>query len=237
MTVTKRRSTPPPTCGLCFASRFIRRKVSGARTPDNPPFAIWVEKEDFFMKTASRSRRATFRLVLDAMLAALTVVFGLYVTIRIGSTLELSLTSLPILFAAFLFGPADAVTVALVSSFIKQVTLYGIGPTTVVWMLPSVLFALIAGLGALLIRRSLHNPVRQRLAGVILTVVAELIFTLTTTAVIYFDAWFFQYSVKAVSVLLPIRLGGCALRTVLTAFCVWFLLPRVQKLMSKRNLS
>ena len=93
------------------------------------------------MKTTRYSKRSTVRLVLDALFAALTVVFGLYLTIRVGNSVEVSLTSLPILFAAFLFGPADAVTVAVISAFIKQVVLYGLGPTTVVWMLPSVLFA------------------------------------------------------------------------------------------------
>ena len=189
------------------------------------------------MKPANRSRRATVRLTLDALFAALTVVLGLYLTIPVGNTLEISLTSLPILFAAFLFGPADAVTVAAVSAFIKQVVLYGVGPTTVIWMLPTILFALIAGIGALPIRKYVRNPAKRALSLALLTVAAELIFTLTTTAVIYFDAWFYHYSVKAVTVLLPIRLASCALRAAVTSLCVRFLLRRIQKLMSKRNLS
>lgn len=189
------------------------------------------------MKTATRSRYATVRLTMDALFAALTVVLGLYLTIPLGNTLEISLTSLPILFAAFLFGTADAVTVALVSAFIKQTVLYGIGPTTVIWMLPAILFALTAGVGAWFIRRSTQDPARRGTALLLLTIAAELIFTLTTTAVIYFDAWFYQYSVKAITVLLPIRLANCALRAAITVLSVRFLLPRIQKLMSKRNLS
>lgn len=187
------------------------------------------------MKTTRYSKRSTVRLVLDALFAALTVVFGLYLTIRVGNSVEVSLTSLPILFAAFLFGPADAVTVAVISAFIKQVVLYGLGPTTVVWMLPSVLFALMAGLLAIPVRRWTTTPRARTIGLVLLTVAAELTFTVTNTAVLCFDAWFYQYPRKALAVLIPIRLASCALRTVVTSCCVAFLLPRVQKLLSKRN--
>lgn len=187
------------------------------------------------MKATRKYRRKTERLVLDAVLAALTLVLGLYLTIRVGTAIEVSLTSLPILFAAFLLGPVDALTVALVSSFLKQVILYGVGPTTVVWMLPSVLFALIAGLLALPIRKYAASAPAGIIGLTLLTVLSELIFTIATTAVIYFDAWFYQYPPKALAVLLPLRLASCALRMMVTTCCVAFLFPRIQKMMSKRN--
>lgn len=183
----------------------------------------------------TRRHDALERLVLDALFAALTLVLGLYLTVRVGNIIEISLSSLPVLFAAFLFGTADALAVAFVGSFLEQLILFGIGPTTPIWMAPMLLLALLAGLLSLPVRRQIRNPLRRRIALAAVTVIAELIFSLSNTVALFLDAWIYHYSVAALATLLPARLANWGVRTVITALAIWFLLPPVQKLFAMRK--
>lgn len=116
--------------------------------------------------TANRSRRATFRLVTDALFAALYVVLAAYLTVKLP-VMEISLSTLPLLLAGFLFGPIDAVTVALIGSFLEQaLSQYGLTPSAPLWMLPPILLALVAGLLGLAARRlPAGQPAVSRFAG------------------------------------------------------------------------
>ena len=69
------------------------------------------------------------------------------------------------------------------------------------------------------------------------TLLAEILFTAANTAALYLDGYLMHYSVKALTALLPPRLANLGVRAAITTFTVRLLLPRVQKLMSKRNLT
>ena len=183
--------------------------------------------------TANRSRRATFRLVTDALFAALYVVLAAYLTVKLP-VMEISLSTLPLLLAGFLFGPIDAVTVALIGSFLE----YGLTPSAPLWMLPPILLALVAGLLGLAARRLPQDSRRYLTLLVTSTVLAEFLCTAANTAVLYIDGLYVaHYHVKALTVLLPLRLANLGLRLLVTCLAVPLLVPRLQKLMSKRNLS
>ena len=51
--------------------------------------------------------------------------------------------------AALLFGPVDAVIVAMVGEFFKQLLTYGVTYTTVLYLIPPALRGLVVGLGPL----------------------------------------------------------------------------------------
>lgn len=191
-------------------------------------------------QTAIDPRRTTLRLVLDALFAALYVIFAVYLTVKTPVT-ELSLSTLPLLLAGFLFGPGDAVLIALVGSFIEQLG-FGLSPTAPIWMLPPILVALAAGLLGRPIRavaaRRLDRSRRTRAVLTIAsTLLIELLCTAANTAALYLDGFICGYSVSALSILLLPRLVNLGLRAAVTCIIVPLLLPRIQKLMSKRNLS
>ena len=105
-------------------------------------------------------------------------------------------------------------------------------------MLPPILLALVAGLLGLAARRLPQDSRRYLTLLVTSTVLAEFLCTAANTAVLYIDGLYVAQShVKALTVLLPLRLANLGLRLLVTCLAVPLLVPRLQKLMSKRNLS
>ena len=155
------------------------------------------------------------RVVIDAVFIALFVLFSVVLTVKTPIA-EISLASLPILLCACLFGPADALIVAALGSFIEQLlSPYGLSATTVVWMAPVILQAAVASLGFMLVRRA-EKP---RLIIAVL-VLSELVLTFANTAALYLDGYIFSYAVKALHLLLPTRLINGGVRLALS--CVLF---------------
>lgn len=177
-------------------------------------------------------RHTTVRLTTDAVLIAVYVALASFVSINLPIA-QFSLSSLPILLCVFVFGVPDAVAVALCGSFIEQV-LYGLSPTAPLWMAAPVAMALTAGGLAALFRRlsGRELPVWQTIVTV---VVAELVMTLVNTGMLYLDAHIMQYSVKAIGVVLPIRLGNGVARTVCTAILTPGILTPLRLITDKRR--
>ena len=184
-------------------------------------------------KAIRYSHRNTYRLILDALFAALYLVLAAFVSIRTPFA-KLSFSSLPLLLAAYLFGPADALLVATVGAFLEQVQ-FGLGPTSPLWMLPAILMAGCAGVLGLAAKTCAEKGESYYNLLIPATLIAEILFTATNTAALYLDGYLMHYSVKALTVLLPPRLANLGVRTVVTTVTVRLLLPRVQKMMSKRN--
>lgn len=190
------------------------------------------------MSFADHSRRATFHLVLDALFAAIYVVLASFLTVRLPM-MEISLSTLPLLLVGFLFGPIDAVTVALVGSFLEQaLSQYGLTVSAPLWMLPPVLMALAAGLFGLLLRHTPKDTRRYYVLLITATLLCELLCTAANTVVLYVDGLYVaHYPVRALALILPTRLANLGLRVLVTVLAVPLLLPRAQKLVAKRNLS
>lgn len=88
----------------------------------------------------------TRRLCLNAVLAAMCAVLGA-ISLDFGN-LKLTFESFPVLIAALLFGPLDAVLVGGIGTFLYQVLRYGITVTTPLWIMPYMLCGLFVGLYA-----------------------------------------------------------------------------------------
>lgn len=177
---------------------------------------------------AARNRRYIVRLVVDAMFAALFTVFSVYVSIKIGNVAQISLVSIPILLCAFLFGPVDALAVATIGSFFEQLLSFGIAPTTILWMLPTMLQALFAGLLVWALR---YRP--KKWQSLLIVIAAELLLTAANTGFLYLDGYIVGYPVKALSVLLPTRLTTAAIRMVMTVPLMMFLIDPIKKLANR----
>lgn len=173
----------------------------------------------------SRRNRTLLRLVLDAMLIALYVVLSFFASVRIPPLIKISWASLPLLIAALLFYPVDAIAVALCGTFLEQLLSYGITATTPIWMAPPLFHALFVALLAPLCRKG-NRRVRQA----VLVALSEFFLTFTNTAALYLDAAIVGYSLGAITVVLPTRLLNGGIRAVLSAVLVPILLVPLTKL-------
>ncbi len=180
----------------------------------------------------NRRNGRLLRLTLDAMLIALYVVLSFFASVRIPPLIKISWASLPLLVAALLFSPADAIAVAFCGTFLEQLLSYGITPTTPIWMAPPVFHVLFVALLAPFCRRG-NRRVRQT----VVIAVSELFLTLINTAALYLDAAIVGYSLGAITAILPPRLLNGAIRAVLSSILVPMLLMPLTKLCRRMNLS
>ena len=91
-----------------------------------------------------------------ALLAAMYLPLSLYAAVQVGNV-RISFGSLPVVAAALLFGPVDAVIVAMVGEFYKQLLTYGITYTTVLYLIPPALQGLVVGISLLALAAVLRN--------------------------------------------------------------------------------
>lgn len=136
----------------------------------------------------SNRKISTRRLTMIAVFIALHVVLD-FASVYIGNEIKLSFAAFPLLCASMLFGTLDGVYVAGVGEFLYQLLLYGFGPTTLLWMLPSMAHALIAGLCA---KRIGRENLGMKQVGLIV-LVSGLAAALLTTVVIVIDAKVWGY--------------------------------------------
>lgn len=88
------------------------------------------------------------RICEIALLAAMYLPLSLYAAVQVGNV-RISFGSLPVVAAALLFGPLDAVIAAMVGEFFKQLLTYGVTYTTVLYLIPPALRGLVVGLGSI----------------------------------------------------------------------------------------
>ncbi|MBQ8173775.1 MAG: hypothetical protein IJ009_00060 [Clostridia bacterium] len=176
------------------------------------------------MKTLEKNRAHLRRLVLDALLVAFHVLWAFVPS-------EFSWQSLPVFLCAFLVGPADALVVATIGSFVEQMY-YGISLVSLAWMAPWVIFGLAVALGAFLIRKN------DRPWLVALVIVAgEIILNLGNTTVLcglgYLSADF-SAPFAVLTLLYLGRLSIAMIRAVLSAVVVPLLLIPLRRVLSHR---
>lgn len=168
-----------------------------------------------------KSGFTTRRMTMNAVFIALHVVLD-FTSIYIGNEIKLSFASFPLLCASMLFGVADGVYVAGIGEFLYQLLMYGLGPTTLLWMAPPMIHALIAGLCAQRIGR-LPNMKQTEVIVLISGVAAALL----TTGVIYLDAKIIGYPLGLTLAMMGFRL----LNTLIMCVIYTLIVPRVLQLL------
>ena len=128
------------------------------------------------------TKRLTFNAVLAAMCAALGTI-----SLDFGN-LKLTFESFPVIIAALLFGPVDAMLVGGIGTFLYQVLRYGITVTTPLWILPYILCGLVVGLYAKWHRFDLD---KMRMGIIIFT--GSILIFLLNTLVLYVDSKVYGY--------------------------------------------
>ena len=188
------------------------------------------------MSSPISARKKNYRLVLNAFFVALYVVLSTYLSFKIPGVIQISVSTLPILLCAFLFGPADAVSVALLGTFLEQVidpSPYGFA-TLPLWLIPGVVQALIAGFGARRIDK-MTSPKYALIATVTVIVISELSLTMLNLGAQYLDGYLLHYHVNAIRILLPPRLLNGSARCVLSAILVPLLLLPLKRMLARKS--
>ena len=189
------------------------------------------------MSRSVSARKSIYRLTLDALFVALYVVLGTYLSFKLPGAIQISFSTLPILLCAFLLGPADAVAVAVIGNLLEQVldpSPYGFA-TLLLWLIPGAVQALIAGFGAKGIGRIKENRGLRLVLTLAVIVCAELALTTLNTATLYLDGYLLGYAVKALHLLMPLRLLNLAVRTAISCILVPLLLPPLRRVLAKFN--
>lgn len=128
----------------------------------------------------------TKKLVLNAMFIAMHVVLC-YVSINLGN-MVITVSGLPIVIGAMLFGPTAGLEIGLIGSFLNQMIKYGLTPTTILWILPAGVKGLMIGAYAK------HKKFKMTVAQMtFITILSAFVVTTLNTVVMYIDSKMFGY--------------------------------------------
>ena len=172
------------------------------------------------------------RLCVEAMMVALYFAFDMLssqltplFSAMFGGNIRISLSGIPIIIAAVIFGPLSGGVVGLLGSFLGQMLAYGITATTILWVLPDCIYGIVLGLLFMVFRKRtdfLHFcPV---------VVISSVILTMLNTLSIYLDGKIYGYftpAIFSVQLLSRITIG------VITAVVLSIILPPILKALRK----
>ena len=146
----------------------------------------------------------TRRMCYAALLAAMYVPLSLYVAVQVGNV-RISFGSLPVVLAAMLFGPLEGIVVAVLGEFMVQLLTFGLMPTTVIWILPPAIRAVVVGLAAVQLRKT-GVPLERRPALCYIVCIAGAVLTTTgNTLGMWLDSLVYHTSFSAALFIAPAR--------------------------------
>lgn len=137
-----------------------------------------------------KNKKQIQKLCINAMLAALVVVFDL-ISIKMGQ-IKITFGGLPIIIAAIFYGPLSGMAVGLIGSFLGQLFSYGLGITTALWILPAGVRGLLLGLLFIMFKKSTKPQILT-----IEIILSSLVVSAINTAVIYLDSIIYAYPLEA----------------------------------------
>lgn len=171
--------------------------------------------------TTAQKKRLTYTLCTLALLTAMMVLLTMTLSIQAPYG-KLSFGSLPVVLAAILFGPAEGAVVAILGEFIVQVIgPYGLTPTTIIWIWPPAVRALVVGGAALWARRS-GRWLEQRPAlcyGACVT--GAILTTISNTLGMWLDSLVYHTSFAAAALWVPARfVSGTCTAVIIATICM-----------------
>ncbi len=130
------------------------------------------------------------------ILAALYVPLAIYVAVQIGNV-RISFGSLPVVIAALLFGPLEAILTAMIGEFFKQILTYGFAYTTFLYLIPPALRGAVIGAAAIASMRHGRRLEDRRGLYYAVCVLAAVATTTGSTLVNWLDSVLLDYYTPA----------------------------------------
>ncbi len=158
-------------------------------------------------KTLEKPKKSHFsilRLCLDGMMTALFIGLS-FLKIRIGNV-QISFAAIPLCFTLLTSGLPDGLAVALLGSFVEQlISPYGLGPTTVLWMMPHMIRVLVLWLFDFVSRKHGKPLYDRHVLYFVGMIVSALFLSAVNTFVMYLDSLIVGYAVEIVLIETIIR--------------------------------
>lgn len=171
--------------------------------------------------TKTQQKKLAYTLCALALLTAMMVLLTMTISIQ-TPFFKLSFGSLPVVLAAMLFGPLEGAAVAVLGEFTVQVLgPYGLMPTTIIWVWPPAIRALVVGGAAVWLRRSgVRLESRPPLCyGV--CVIAAILTTVGNTLGMWLDSLVNYTSFTAAALWVPARfVSGICTAVVVATICM-----------------
>ena len=159
-------------------------------------------------------------LCILALLTAMMVLLSLTLAVR-TDYFKLTFGSLPVVLAAMLYGPLAGATVAVLGEFMVQLLTFGLMPTTVIWILPPAIRAVVVGLAAVQLRKT-GVPLERRPALCYIVCIAGAVLTTTgNTFGMWLDSLVNRTSFAAVLFITPARyVTGAVTAVAVATVCI-----------------
>jgi len=161
-----------------------------------------------------------------AMVGALAAIYVVLSILSVGSNnFKASFESLAVLVGAVLLGPIPGMLVALIGEFLHQLLMYGLDPTTPLWLLPYIVEGLVAGW---IVASELGDVSKKRLT--LAAIVGEIVLTTVVTPVNYASAVIQGWgNWPMIAAGIPLRLAIMAVRIVLYVLVLPLLYQQLKK--------
>ena len=167
-----------------------------------------------------KKRNAVHTLCILALLTAMMVLLSLTVSIR-TPYFKLTLGSLPVVLAAMLFGPLEGAAVAVLGEFMVQLLSYGLMPTTVIWICPPAIRALVVGGAAIWMRRQGRRLEERPVVCYGVCVAGAVLTTVGNTVGMWLESLMYRTSFAAAAFWVPSRfVSGIATAMVVATACM-----------------
>lgn len=143
-------------------------------------------------------------LCILALLTAMMVLLSLTLAVR-TDYFKLTFGSLPVVLAAMLYGPLAGATVAVLGEFMVQLLTFGLMPTTVIWIFPPAIRAVVVGLAAAQLKKT-GTPLESRPAVCYAVCILGAVLTTTgNTLGMWLDSLVYRTSFSAALFITPAR--------------------------------
>lgn len=171
----------------------------------------------------------TKKLVLNALFIAIYVVLS-YVSLNLGN-MVITLSGLPIIVGALLFGPVSGMEIGLLGSLLDQLLKYGLTATTILWIIPAGVRGLMVGGYA---RHHGYRLGSKQLALII--IVSAFVVTALNTVAMYVDSKLYgYYSWAYVFGALAFRYLSAVLTSVVYLLIIPSLLKHIRGFLDQRS--
>ncbi len=165
-------------------------------------------------------KNRTVKICVCAAMAALYVgldFIAVSLSAPFGGSMKISVSGLPVIIAAVMFGPLWGGLTGFVGAFLGQMITYGFTATTLLWCVPATARGIVMGLLFLAFKS------RKNYILIIETVISSLVVTLINTFVMYVDAKVYKYPAALLGIALVNRITA----GVLTALVFAVILPPI----------
>jgi len=161
------------------------------------------------------------RMTICGLLASVAIVLD-YISFK-NNFDKITLYPIAIILASLLFNIKYGLLTGIVAGFISQVICYGISPTTILWMIPYVLWGILPVCFVRLFK------IKDNRDLILPLLISAFIITSVNTGISYLDGLVYQYPVEYTLSLAIYRFGKSLIFAVIYYYIIFLIKGRIDK--------